>query len=101
MSKFYELHFLFDGLTEDEMYQLVKRMEVIKDHIYPELDIVCTGLHRENRVSVDQVIPEDCVFELYRLLCNVSVDKVYDDYYGTGVDSRLVCCLRFVGEFPL
>lgn len=98
----YKVYFSFNGLTEDELFQVVKKVELIKDHIYSDLDIGSSLLHRENTVWVDQEIADEGkALEVFRLLCNVGVDKSYDDYYETGVDSRLECCLSYVADFPL
>ena len=100
----YKLHYMIDGLTEEEKYQVIKRIGLIKDHIYPELDIDYSCLHRENRVWIDQEISDkDKAFELFRLLSTVKVDKAYDDWYETGVDSHMECCLTcsYVADFPL
>lgn len=97
----YLLKFEMDGLTEEEQYQVCKRVELIRDKVYPDLDIDITVLHRENRVLIKQSVPDDLALELFRLLSSVSVDKAYDDYYNTGVDSRLTCSLCFEDEFPL
>lgn len=97
----YKLYFSIDGLTEEERFEVIKKLELIKDHIYSDLNIDFTMLHRENRVWIDQEIDDYKALEVFKLLCNVSVDKAYDDYYNTGVDSRLECCLRYLDEFPL
>lgn len=97
----YLIDFSFDGLTEEERNEVLSKLRLIRDNFYPDLDIDCTGLHRENRVWIKQVVDDDKACELQRLLCNVSVVKAYDDYYQTGVDSRLVCSLSFIRDFPL
>jgi hypothetical protein len=94
------IDFKFDGLTEDEQYQLEKRLNLIKDHIYPSLDVRSTCLHRENNVSINQFVSMDKALELFKLLSSMCVDKKYDDWYETGVDSRLSCSLTIVKEFP-
>ena len=92
----YRLYFSFDGLTEEEQYQVLKKVELIKDHVYPMLDIRSSCLHRENYVGIDQeIVDDDTALELFRLLSNVKVDKAYDDWYETGVDSHVECSLTF------
>ena len=96
------LQFEMDGLTEEEKYKVEKRVELIRDMVYPPLNIDSTGLHRENRVFIDQdIIDHTAALELFKLLSNVGVDKKYDDYYETGEDSRLRCSLSCVRDFPL
>ena len=98
----YHLDYRFDGLTEEEQDQLLSRLEIIKDKIYPELDIDFSCLHRENRVWIDQEITDDNkALELFKLLSGVGVDKAYDDYYETGEDSHLSVNLNYTKEYPL
>ena len=98
----YHLEFNFDKLTEDEKWELLKKLDLIKHHIYSDLEIECTGLHRENRVWIDQDIPNESVaFELFKLLKSISIHKEYDDYYETGADSHCVCSLSYSKDYPL
>lgn len=98
----YKLEFLFDNLTESEKRELLRKLDLIKHHIYKDLNIESTVLHRCNRVWISQeILDEDKALELFKVLQSVGVTKHYDDYYQTGEDSHCTCNLCFVKDYPL
>ena len=71
------------GLTQEEQYTLLKKIEIIQHHIYPELVVDYSYLKRHpNTISIDQEIhDEDKACELFRCLKSLDFKHEHDDYY--------------------
>lgn len=90
----YILSFECDGLTEEERDIVLAKLDIIKFHVFKDLNVKYTMLHRANRISINQEINDiNVAFECFKLLSSFNFDKEYDDWYNYGEDSNVTCSL--------
>lgn len=84
------------GLTIEERDDLLRQLEVIKHHVYPDLRVSYSLLKsRPNSITIDQNI-EDSEKALFLLQCiqQLHITHKPDDYYDIDEDVKLIASLE-------
>lgn len=89
------------GLTREEQYEIVKKIEIIQHHIYPELDVSYSFLKRNpNTISINQEIPdEEVAFDVFKCLKAINFKHEHDEYYGIYEDVHMELSLEFTNKW--
>lgn len=96
-----EINLKINGLTIEEKEILLKKIDLIKDNIYPELNVDYSMLkHSPNWISIKNEIDDYAVaFELFRLLSNLDFPHKHDDYYEIYENVHMNMSLNFTNEW--
>ena len=89
------------GLTRDEQEEVLKQLELIKDTVYPDLDIDRSILKRSpNWIRINQEI-DDINNAVLLLQCfqSLHINHMWDDYYEIYEDIKLHASLEFNKEW--
>ena len=89
------------GLTIPEREEVLKQLNLIRDKVYPELDIDYSLLkHSPNSIIINQEI-EDIGKAAFLLECiqSLHINHMHDDYYGIYEDVKLHASLEYDREW--
>lgn len=89
------------GLTREEQEEVLKQLELLKDKVYPDLNIDRSILKRSpNWIRINQEI-DDVKKATFLLKCfqSLHINHMWDDYYEIYEDIKLHASLEFHKEW--
>jgi len=91
------LYLKITGLTQEEQYTLLKKIDLIKHHVDPNLEVSSSCLkHSPNWIEIDYEIWDmDKSFELFRCLEALDFKHEHDDYYEIYEDVHFHLSLEY------
>lgn len=89
------------GLTQEEQYVLLKKIELIKHHVYPELEVNSSVLkHSPNWIRINQEINDmDKCLELFKCLEALDFKHEPDEYYEIYEHVHMTLAIEYSHEW--